>query len=112
VAEIEVELKMQRIKTACTGFGVAAASMVLLTGISIAEDGVEARAERVCTLIAQTGTRFQGAFDVDDLNIQTEVNGTVTLKRGGIKLGEIGQKSYIDHTVCLVEVMALISSRI
>jgi hypothetical protein len=35
-----------------------------------------------------------------------------TLRRGGIKLGEIAQNSYVDHTVCLVEVMALISSKI
>ena len=103
---------MMGIRTSCIGLVVAAAVMACLTRISVAEDGAESRAERICTRIAQTGGRFQGAFDVDDLNIQTEVNGTVTLKRGGIKLGEIGQKSYVDHTVCLVEVIALISPRI
>jgi hypothetical protein len=98
---------------ACTGFvGVVAALMALPTGICVAEDGVQARAERVCTLIGQTDTRVQGAFDVDDLNVQRALNGTVTLQRGGIKLGEIGQKSYVDHTICLVEVIALISPRI
>jgi hypothetical protein len=103
---------MPRIKTACIGFVFAAASMASLTRISIAEEGVESRAERICTRIAQTGAQFQGTFDIDDLNIQSEVNGTVTLKRGRVKLGEIEQKSYVDHTVCFIEVMALISSRI
>jgi hypothetical protein len=103
---------MMRTRTACIGFVVAAALVAFLTRISIAADGVESRAECICTRIAQTGAQFAGTFEIDDLNVQSEVNGTVTLKRGGIKLGEIGQKSYVDHTVCLVEVMALISSRI
>ena len=104
---------MLRIKTACTGFvGVVAALMALPAGICVAADGVQARAERVCRLIGQSDTRVEGAFHLDDLNVQRELNGTVTLKRGGIKLGEIAQKSYVDHTVCLVEVIALISPRI
>jgi hypothetical protein len=32
------------------------------------------------------------------------------LERNGAKLGEIAESSYTDHTVCLVEVMALIGS--
>jgi hypothetical protein len=103
---------MMRTGMAFVGFVLAAGVMAFLTRISIAQDGAESRAERICTRIAQIDTPFQGAFDVDDLNIQSEVNGTVTLKRGGIKLGEIGQKSYVDHTVCFVEVMALISPKI
>lgn len=101
---------MTRTGTACIGFVFAAAFMASLTRISLAENGVESRAERICTQIAQTDTRFPGAFDVDDLNIRREMNGAVTLKRGGVKLGEIGQTSYTDHLVCLIEVTALIPS--
>jgi len=90
---------------------VAATLMALLTRISAAEDGVEARAERVCAGTGQAGLSFTGAFTVDNLTIRRDANGTVTLERGGTKLGEIGQKSYVDHTVCLVEVIALISSK-
>jgi len=103
---------MLRIRAACIGFVVATTSMALPAGISIAEDGVEARAERVCTRIAQTGPRFQGAFNVDDLNIRRDASGTVTLARGAVKLGQIGQTSYADHLVCLIEVTALISSKV
>ena len=102
---------MLRIKMARTGFvGIVTALMVLPTGICVAEDGVQARAERVCRLIAQTDTRVQGAFNVDDLDIRRDANGTVTLARGGVQLGQIGRTSYSDHLVCLVEVTALISS--
>jgi hypothetical protein len=106
-----VEIEMLRIKTASTESIVAATLMALLTGMAIAEDRVDARAEKVCTRIAQAGARFQGAFNVDDLNIRGDANGTVMLARGGVKLGQIGRTSYADHLVCLVEVMALISPK-
>jgi hypothetical protein len=102
---------MLPIRTSCFGFAAAATSMALLTGISLAEDAVDARAEWVCAQIAQTGTPFHGALKVDDLTIRRDENGTVTLARRGVKLGEIAQSSYVDHTVCLVEVIALISPK-
>jgi hypothetical protein len=103
---------MSRTKGICIGFVAATALTALLAGMAPAEDAVEARAERVCAQLGQIDANFPGAFNVDNLNIQGDAKGSVTLKRDGIKLGEIGERSYTDHTVCLVEVMALISSKI
>jgi hypothetical protein len=101
---------MPRTKIICIGFLAATTLTGLLTRIAPAEDAVEARAERVCARIGKTDTSFQGTFNVDNLNFQRDAKGTVTLERDGVKLGEIAESSYADHTVCLVEVMALISS--
>jgi hypothetical protein len=103
-------MDMLRTEWAFVGF-VAATVTVLLTGTAFADDAVESRAERICTGIGQTGPSVQAAFSVDDLSIQTDANGTVILMKDGVKLGEIAHSSYIDHTVCFVEVMALISSK-
>jgi hypothetical protein len=102
---------MRRTKRAGKGFAVAAILTSLLTGTVFAEQEVEARAEHVCARIGQTSPSLQGSFNVDDLNIERDADGTVTLGRGGVKLGEIGRTSYADHLVCLVEVTALISSK-
>ena len=103
---------MRRTKRAGSGLAVAAILSILLTETAVAEQEVEGRAQRVCAGIGQMGSSFQGSFNVDDLSIQRDANGTVTLARGGVKLGEIGRASYADHLVCLVEVAALISSKI
>jgi hypothetical protein len=105
-----MKMEMLRTKRAYIGFVVAAILTTLLTGTATADETVEARAERVCAGIGQTGSISQGAFKIDNLSIQRDANGIVTLKRDGVKLGEIAQNSYLDHTVCFVEVMALISS--
>jgi hypothetical protein len=105
-----MNIKIVRTKRAYIGFVVAAILTPLLTGTSTADQAVDASARRVCAGIGQTGPNSQGAFKIDDLSIRRDVNGTVTLKRDGVKLGEIAQNSYLDHTVCFVEVRALISS--
>jgi len=103
---------MLRTKRVCIGFAVAAMLTTLLPQTAPAEQGVEARAEQVCARIGQINLGSQGAFNVDNLTIKRDADGAVTLERGGTKLGEIAEGSYADHTVCLVEVMALISSKI
>src|SRR5262245_6558202 len=106
-----MKMEMLLTKPAYIGF-VAAASLAALLGETAAADqAVETHAQQVCAGIGQTGPNSQVSFKVDDLNIQRDANGIVTLKRDGVKLGEIAQNSYLDHTVCFVEVMALISSK-
>jgi hypothetical protein len=100
---------MLRTKSAHTCFTVAATLTIMLTPVAHADQGVQARAERVCAL-GQAGPAFQGSFNVDNLTVWRDANGVITLEKGGVKIGEIGESSYADHTVCLVEVMALISS--
>ena len=102
-------MKMLRTKKTCIGFAAAATLMTLLTGTAPDDEAVEASAERVCAVIGQAGPSSQAAFNIDDLTIGRAANGTVTLHRDDKKLGEIAQSSYVDHTVCFVEVMVLIS---
>src|SRR5258708_5083054 len=73
------------------------------------QEGVEVRAARVCAGIGQGGGNFQGNFNVGNLNIQGNANGTVTVKRDGVDLGKIEQGTYRDYTSCLIEVIKLIS---
>jgi hypothetical protein len=101
---------MLRTKKEYIGLVAGSVLMTLLIGTANADQVVEARAERICAAIGQTDPGSHGAFSVDNLTIRRDANGAVTLERGGRKLGEIAQSSYVDHTVCFVEVRALISS--
>ena len=98
-----------RTKKKYIGFVVAAILTTLPAGTATADQVVAGRAQRVCAAIGQTGASPQRAFNVDNLTVRRDANGSVTLERGGSKLGEIAQSSYGDRTVCFVEVMALIS---
>jgi hypothetical protein len=106
-------MKMQMLRTRRTyaGLVVAAVATALPIGTTAADQAVEARAQQVCAEIGRPGPSSLTSFEIGNLSIRRDANGTVTLKRDGVKLGEIAENSYLDHTVCFVEVRALISSR-
>jgi hypothetical protein len=76
---------------------------------ALAEDGVEQRAARVCAAIGSGTLKSQGAFDVDNLNIKGNANGTLTISREGVDLGQSAKGTYENYTSCLIQVMKLLA---
>ncbi|MGO7792889.1 hypothetical protein [Rhizobium ruizarguesonis] len=73
-----------------------------------AETEIETRAARVCAGLGSSATDFQGSLTVDDLSVNGEGNGTVTLSRNGVDLGKIQPGTYQQYNDCLLSVMKLI----
>jgi hypothetical protein len=76
---------------------------------SMAQEGIEVRAAKVCAGVGETGWNAQGPLKVDDLSVQGDVSGTITVKRNGVDLGKIEKGSYQNYTSCLIEVIKLLA---
>src|SRR5260370_1079379 len=74
-----------------------------------AEDAVEVRAAKVCAGVGQSGWNAQGPLKVDNLSVQGDVNGTLSVKRDGVDLGKIDKGTYQDYTKCLFTMTGLMS---
>ena len=73
------------------------------------KENVEVRAQRVCGGIVKQQSNFRGTLKVDNLTIQGDGNGDVTIKRDGVDLGLIEKGSYEKYIDCLTRVIELIS---
>jgi hypothetical protein len=87
---------------------IMAVAVTVLPVHTFAQEGVEVRAAKVCGGFGQQGGTFQGTFNVDNLSIRGNPNGTVTLKRDGVDLGQIQRGTYQDYTACLSQVIKLL----
>jgi hypothetical protein len=92
-------------------YATAAIALVILCRETFAQEGVELRAARVCAGIGQQGGSFQGTFNVENLRVEGNANGTATVKRDGVDLGKIEKGTYQDYSKCLTEVIKLITPR-
>jgi Pentapeptide repeats (8 copies) len=70
--------------------------------------GVEVRAAKVCAGVGQTGWNAQGPLKVDNLSVQGDPNGTITVERDGVDLGKFDKGTYQDYTTCLMEMTKLL----
>jgi hypothetical protein len=91
---------------------MAAAAVTILPHYSFAQEGVEVRAARVCAGLGQQGGSFQGTFNVDNLSVRGDSNGTATIKRDGVDLGKFEKGTYQSYAACLIAVIKLISPRV
>jgi hypothetical protein len=92
-------------------YAAAAVALAILPGRAFAQEGVELRAARVCAGIGQQGGSFQGTFNVENLRVEGNANGTATVKRDGVDLGKIEKGTYQDYSKCLIEVIKLITPK-
>jgi hypothetical protein len=92
-----------------TRFMVAVTLLITaMLNTASAEDGVEVRAAKVCAGMGQAGWNAQGPLKVDNLSVQGDVNGTITVKRDGVDLGKIDKGTYQDFTSCLIGMTKLL----
>ena len=75
-----------------------------------AEDGPEIRAAKVCLGVGQSGWNAQGPLKIDNLSVQGDVSGNITVKRDGVDLGKIEKVTYENYTTCLSTVIKLLSA--
>jgi hypothetical protein len=91
---------------------ICAASLSAQSKVAFGEDTVEVRAARVCAGIGQSGWNAQGPLKLDNLSVQGDVNGTITVKRDGVDLGQIDRGSYKDFSSCLIRMTELLLSTV
>jgi hypothetical protein len=79
-----------------------------ISDVAHGQDTVEVRAAKVCAGVGQSGWDAQGPLKVDNLSVQGDVNGSITVKRDGVDLGKIDKGTYQDYTSCLIEITKLL----
>ncbi|MBY3249877.1 hypothetical protein [Rhizobium laguerreae] len=93
--------------TALTAMLLFAAALV--PQASMAQDAIEVRAAKVCAGIGSLVSKSQGEVTVDNLELSTTGNGTVSISRDGVDLGKVNQAEYKDYVSCLTTVIGLLS---
>ena len=89
---------------------IVALGTMLTAEWSVAEEGIEIRAARVCAGLAHLDLTAQGSLKIDNFSVQADnAKGTATIKKDGVDIATMDKLTYEKYSDCLFKMVSVLS---